>query len=201
MTVRNGPGPPCSAACCGRRAARSAGSSMVRRASGSAGVETASSARASQCRQSRSTVAASNRPELYSATPTRAPSPVSWKCRPRSNWAAARGISYSSAVRPGRTKLPPGVFWSVIMACTSGVRLGSRSGASSSMRRLNGTSWWAKASSVVLFTSSSRSAKVRAASTWLRRTSVLTKKPTRPSSSVRSRPETAVPRAMSRRPV
>jgi hypothetical protein len=44
---------------------------------------------------------------------------------------------------PGCLSVPSGVFSIVNITCTSGGRLKSRSGASSSTRRSNGSSWCA----------------------------------------------------------
>src|SRR5207302_1608169 len=87
------------------------------------------------------------------------------------------------------------------MTSNSGVRLVSRAGWRSSTIRSNGTSWCAIASRTVSRTPPRNSSNVLVPSTVDRRTRVLTKKPIRPSSSVLSRPDTTVPRAMSVCPV
>ncbi len=161
---------------------------------------TTAEASSTQWRHRRSTVAASKRSVLYSAAASRRPS-CSAKEKVRSNWEASRVDGTASARRPGRANSARGVFCSTTMACTSGVRLGSRSGASASTRRLNGTSWWAKASRTVVRTRASSSSKESARSMRVRRTTVLTKKPTRSSSAASSRPETPVPSAISSRPL
>nr|WP_157594225.1 hypothetical protein [Streptosporangium amethystogenes] len=66
-----------------------------------------------------------------------------------------------------------------------------------STSRSNGTSSWLNASSTVVRTWESRFPKDDDSSTRERSTTVLTKKPTSPSSSARLRPEVAVPTATS----
>lgn len=86
------------------------------------------------------------------------------------------------------------------MACTRGVRLVSRSGWRASTSLSKGTSSWAKASSTVSLTRSSSSPKASSGATSVRRTTVLTRKPTTCSKSLWPRAAAEVPSAMSRWP-
>ncbi len=90
-----------------------------------------------------------------------------------------------------------GVFCRLTITSTSGERAGSRSGRSTSTSRWKGTSSWAVASSTVSRTAPRNRVNGTDSSTVERSTRVLTKNPARFSSSVRVRPEVAVPTATS----
>ncbi len=161
---------------------------------------TTAEASSTQWRPSRSTVARSNRSVLYSISALSPPSRLQ-NSKVRSKRAASRGTAARSAGSPAKEVSSAKAFWRTTAAWTSGVRLGSRSGASASTRRSKGTSWWAKASSVVSRTSARSPAKERDSSTRERSTRVLTKNPIRSAVSRCSRPEVTVPSARSSRPL
>ena len=123
---------------CDRSTGDSSGSSNRRRP----GSCTAADSRRVKCPANRSIVAASNRSRLYSSTPDR-PSSVSVNVQERSNFAVPVSTGIAVSTSPGSTSGPDGAFCNENSTCTSGGRLRSRSGDSSSTRRSNGTSWWA----------------------------------------------------------
>ncbi|CAM4075511.1 hypothetical protein COSO111634_32725 [Corallococcus soli] len=92
-----------------------------------------------------------------------------------------------TAVEDGAPFTTENITWN------SGERLRLRSGLSSSTSFSNGTSWCANAPRVVSRTCLSRSRNVGLPSRFARNTSVLTKKPMRPSSSARLRPAMGEP--------
>ncbi len=96
---------------------------------------------------------------------------------------------------------PPASVCTENSAWKIGLRARSRPGCTASTSRSNGRSWFASAPCTVVRARVSNSLKVFAPSRLVRIASVLTKKPTTPSVSVRVRPATGVPTMMSSCPV
>ena len=68
---------------------------------------------------------------------------VSVSVHDSSNFAVPVATGSAVSASPGSASGPDGAFCNENSTCTSGGRLRSRSGDSSSTRRSNGTSWWA----------------------------------------------------------
>ncbi len=185
-----------------RAPARSSGLSIGRSRRGRAASPAARPAASSrQWAARRVTVSGSYRSVLYSTAPTSVPSAASSNSNMRSKGRESRETLSGSVLRPGKAGAGPVAPWSTTMAWTSGIRAGSRSGATASTTRSKGTSWWSKASRTVALVAARKSPTVVAPSTSARSTRVWTKKPIRSSSSGRSRPAVTVPRATSRCPL
>ncbi|MCQ0012543.1 hypothetical protein LUX39_00640 [Actinomadura madurae] len=164
-----------------------------RRRSG-ASVTWVSSARRSS--SSRSTVAASKRSAANAANPSTSSSP-SAKYRSRSNFTPPVSGRNGSARTPGRARRTSSSRWWTIITWNSGLRASDRSGASRSTTRSNGTPACENAARSAVRTRSSSSANVGSPDRSVRRTSGLTKTPTRPARSSSARPAMGEPSAMS----
>ncbi|ODA69123.1 hypothetical protein APS67_006727 [Streptomyces sp. AVP053U2] len=142
---------------------------------------------------SRWTLSASNRSAAATTTP-RSPagrpsaSKDSATFTSRSNLATGAPVGTVSVPRPGRSRTASALFCTVSATWKSGWRARERAGASSSTSRSKGTSWWARADRPLSRTRASRSAKAGLPERSVRRTSVLTKKPTRSSRASSVRP-------------
>ncbi|GAA3624837.1 hypothetical protein GCM10022419_133020 [Nonomuraea rosea] len=94
---------------------------------------------------------------------------------------------------PGRSTAACATFCTVSRTWNSGWRASERLGVSSSTSFSNGTSWWENADRLVSRTRASTWRKSGSPDRSVRRTSVLTKKPTRSSSATSVRPATTWP--------
>jgi len=148
----------------------------------------------------RAAVVASKRSVLYSILPS-SPAIVSVRSTVNSSFEVPVASGTVRSERPGNAKAPAGAFCTASITCASGGRLRSRSGISSSTRRSNGTSWCAKAASVVSRRRPRRVTNVGSPSSRARSTRVLTKRPISGSVSTRVRPATGVATARSSWPV
>ncbi len=100
-------------------------------------------------------------------------------------------------LKPGSSRPAAALFCTVSSTWTSGCRAKERSGARTSTRCSNGTSWWSRAWRLSSRTRVSSSLKEGLPLRSVRRTNVLTKKPTSSSRALSVRPATAVPIGMS----
>jgi len=150
---------------------------------------------------SRPIVPASKRSVLYSSPSQRRPSNSATETE-RSKRAVSPGaISAGDTRRSPKRSASHGTFCRANNTWNTGECARLRGGFRTSTSFSNGRSWWANASSVVARTSRSNVRNPPAPSTRVRNASVLAKKPTRPSSSVRRRPAMGVPTTMSCWPV
>ncbi|PWS51575.1 hypothetical protein DLE01_11215, partial [Streptomyces sp. FT05W] len=143
----------------------------------------------------KSSVENSSTPSRPAAPPV--PSCFSVKVKVRSNLLMPVCTGCSVTVRPGRSITASAWFWRTSMVWNSGWWFCARTGSRASTSRSNGTSWWAYAARSNSRTRSRTSAKEGSPLRSVRRTRVLTKKPTRSSRASSVRPATAVPRGMS----
>ncbi len=134
-------------------------------------------------------------PAVSSAGPSSPRSSV--KAKVRSNLLRPLWTSRSSTVRPGRSGRAVSWFCRTTMTWKSGWWSRARTGLRLSTSRSKGTSWCAWAARSNSRTRSSSSRKVGLPERSVRRTSVLTKNPTRSSSASSVRPATGEPSGMS----
>ncbi len=153
-----------------------------------------------KCPSSRVTVAASNRSVRYT-TATRRPWGSSVASSERSTWAAPLSTGCASIRSPGTSIGGRGAFCKANITWNSGDTPSRRSGRSASTTFSKGRSWWAKAPSTVSCTRPSSSRKDGSPERSVRSASVLTNRPTSPSSSARLRPATGAPTTTSSWPL
>ncbi len=168
------------------------------RASGCSTMPASSSANR---RSRRSTVAGSKRSRSYSTSARRPPDPSTANASVRSNFALALPAGTCATSSPGQRGGGAGVFCTTSTTWNSGGWTRSRGGWSASTSPSNGSSWWAKASSVASRVRARSVATVgspRRSPAWAR---VLTKQPIRPSVAACVRPATGDPTASRSLPV
>ena len=166
----------------------SSGSSDTRRL----GEATIASSSERQFVAMRAIVCSSNRSVAYSKSAL-SPSAVSCTCSVRSTIATPGSTSSGLSVRPGSSSGRSGAFCKANITWTTGLRLRSRAGRSSSTSRSKGRSWCAKASRHTSRMWPRNSFADGSPDRSARSTRVLTKKPTTSSISARLRLATGVP--------
>ncbi len=141
-----------------------------------------------------STVGRSNSSVEYSANPVSPPSASDHTCTDRSKAAACTGTGTGvTATSPSSRPSGSGRSCTTSATWTNGVTPADRAGAVSSTTRSNGTSWCANAATAVSRDRATTSANPGSPDRSVRSTTVLTKNPTRSSSSGSTRLEVSVP--------
>ncbi len=148
----------------------------------------------------RATVAGSNRSAAYCHA-QRISAPSSTTSSARSNFAVAARRGPGRTSRPGSAGGAAGAARCENTTWNTGLRPGSRGTASASTRRSKGSSWCSQAPSVASRTRHSSSPNAGSPEQSVRSATVLTRKPTTPSSSGRVRPARGAPTTTSSSPV
>src|SRR5215472_3277627 len=143
------------------------------------GSSTSANSTRFQCSSSRSTVPRSYSSSAYVSHPL----PDSSAYSSRSNLVVLVSTPNPLTSSPARDRPAPEPLWTWNTACTSGFRLRSRSGCSSSTSCSNGRSWCSYAPSAPSRTRPSTSPRLGFPPSSVRIASVFTKNPTSPSTS------------------